>query len=51
MIQTDKSIRNWSLFCHFVTIYALRTLFLTKYLTEMDLVDIWEQEKMVFVGV
>lgn len=51
MSQTDKSIRNWSLFCHFVTIYALRTLFWTKYLTEMDLVDIWEQEKMVFVGV
>lgn len=39
--MADDGMKN-SIFCHFVKIFPWKAVISTKYVTEMDLVDVWE---------
>lgn len=39
--MADDGKKN-SIFCHFVKIFPWKAVISTKYVTEMDLVDVWE---------
>ena len=49
--KANKKASQIAVCCYLITMSAWKTTFWTKSFTEVDLVDIWEEETTAFVGV